>query len=124
MEAFLKSIADDINLCGNDEDAFPLKLIREYADEVIDIDRNHWLILKHHENDVTLEFGLFEFSYAQNEEDDDERVSKVFLGSGTKGSLREMRHIWWGAEGDGYTFYLDGSAVIKTFEYLRKYFDY
>lgn len=115
-----------------EERLYSLDEIKKTADEIIEVDSNHWLAFKnelsfHDEkpNDLqncSLAFALFEV--AQCEGDDiNTLVNIVFCGDGPTGSLREPRHMWWGDE-EGYTFYLPAKAVIKTLQILEKYFDF
>jgi hypothetical protein len=50
-------------------------------------------------------------------------LSLLFNGNGIGGNLREMRHTYWGPDGDGYTFYLPLAGTIALLEALKVYFD-
>jgi len=77
-----------------------------------------WFI---HDNNLDwLNFALVEW---ETETDDDTIVNFIFHGCGTSDTLREMRHIHWGDDGKGYTFYLNREAVKRSMVILDKYFD-
>lgn len=117
----LKDVAKDDGIsCG--DPMYSLAEIKKAAREVHEME-GCWLALDFEgEDDFHVSFALFQFGY-QHGNDPDTRVGLVFHGVGCWGSLREMRHIWWGPDSEGYTFYLPGPAVIKALQHLQKYFD-
>jgi hypothetical protein len=46
---------------------------------------------------------------------------QVFRGCGPSGSLRELRHTWWGE--NGYIYYVNGELITDAFAKLRQWFD-
>jgi hypothetical protein len=58
-----------------------------------------------------------------SEDDDGPEVQPLFVGNGTGGNLREMRHTYWAPGRDGYTFYLPLSKTIALLEALKQYFN-
>jgi len=109
---------DDDIACG--DPLYLLDEIKAIYPEVIKIDQCYIAL---NEKEHWLDFALFQFSMSDGD-GTNERVSLIFHGSGTTGSLREARHIYWGPNSEGYTFYLPGKTVIKALTYLQKYFDF
>lgn len=48
-------------------------------------------------------------------------VDVFWSGEGTGGSLRELRHSWFGE--DGYIFYLNLDHLIAAAQFLKQHFD-
>ena len=49
---------------------------------------------------------------------------RVFHGGGPAGSLRELRHTYWGeADNAGYIFYPNGKLIVDAIAKLRRWFD-
>lgn len=112
----------DTNELG--DSLYALSEIRQQSTELINVHPAHWLALKFDKDSFWLKFALFGFSQSDlNSTEENTKVYTVFEGEGPTGSLREMRHIYWGEDGKGYIFYLPGNAVIKSLEYLKKYYD-
>lgn len=81
-----------------------------------------WLAID--ERDGWVDFLLLEFTSECDEFG--VVVSIPVRGSGTTGSLRELRHTWWGDENDredGYWFYPNLEAVALMAIRLQRYFD-
>lgn len=72
------------------------------------------------EDTVIVDFAAFEWC---SEEDDDVCVHLLFYGHGTGSGLREMRHTYWGRDGDGYLFYMPINKTIAALEVMKKYFN-
>ena len=84
------------------------------------VGRDCWLATR--ERDGWLDFLLGQFSMS-NTDGSETRFHVVFQGNGSI-DMREPRHIWWGPDGNGYTFYLPGKEVRLALELLDKYFDF
>ena len=121
----LKATVDDSFSCG--DPTYSLDELKAHAKELIEVTPGHWLALWTKDGETPadgwLEFALFSFAMSDIG-GKNTQVCLVFEGSGPTGSLRECRHIHWGPDKEGYTFYLPGTAVIKSLEHLQKYFDF
>lgn len=106
--------------CYNDEDeCYLYRDMEKHYKQVIELSGNCYLFLSI-EDEFCMQFALMQ-NYG--EDGDNIFLIRIFSGSGTRGSLREMRHIWWGDE-EGYTFYLPGKSVIEALTKLQEYFDF
>ena len=111
----------NVEVPENGDKTFSLDELREVSD-IIPLTDNCWLCI-HKMDELQVEFLLCQFS-SSNIDDTNVRVSTIFEGCGPSGNLRELRHIHWGPDGGGYTFYLPGNAVIEALEKLKTYFDF
>ncbi len=92
-----------------DEPLFDLAAVRANF-TVEDLPKSHWLVT-HFPDDTHVNYALLGF--VQSDMDgNDTLVHRVFEGVGTGGSLREMRHTYFGPDLQGYVFYLPIDAVI------------
>lgn len=70
-----------------------------------------------------VEFTVFEFA-GKHSDESFTRYSRVFHGIGPSGSLRELRHTFWGEpDNGGYIFYPDGRLICDAFQKLGRWFD-
>lgn len=93
--------------------------------EVTEITPDAWLAISTDKQRFHIQFGLFEFALSECD-DTHKEVTLVFHGYGFQGSLREMRHIWWGPDPEspsGYLYYMDARMVYLALKELAKYFD-
>jgi len=112
---FAKSGTDN---CG--DPIFSLSRLKERF-ELIHIKTKQGSAWFCHSKDLDwMRFSLFDY---HSSSDSDIGVSIIFHGMGPSNVLREMRHIYWGADGKGYTFYLNRDAVRKSMDILDKFFD-
>lgn len=125
----LTDIFQDNELCSGDA-LYSFDELKNVCDEVIELSDNAWLFLKKTafdplDQDSKDNFNLsFLCCRCAFEDGEGKRVQVIFQGDGPVASLREPRHIYWGPDGNGYTFYLPADAVIKALEHLKKYFDF
>ncbi len=111
----------NVSTNDNEDKLYSLDELREIT-EVTDITQNCWLCV-HKSDNLIVNFLLVQF--AESEIDGvNTKVSVIFEGSGPSESLREARHIYWGPDGKGYTFYLPADAVIEALNKLKEYFDF
>lgn len=80
-------------------------------------------LVVHEEEELIVRFAVFYFSYSVCGQDESTMLNLIFHGEGPSGSLRECRHTYWGAEGEGYLFYPDGRVIAAAFKELSKYFN-
>lgn len=130
MIEFLKDIEKNDGICSGDP-MYSLDEIKSVYQEVVEIANDNWLALHPShpfgDNDkdlknCSLSFALFRFS-CSDADGKNIRVTTIFRGDGPTSSLRELRHIWWGPDGDGYVFYLPLKTTIAALTYLMEYFD-
>lgn len=105
----------------NGDKLYLLDKLKEIS-EVTTVTNNCWLCIQK-PDDLTIWFLLVQFVMSDID-GSNTKVSIIFEGSGPSGNLREPRHIWWGPDGNGYTFYLPAGAVIKALGRLKEYFDF
>jgi hypothetical protein len=100
--------------------------IRAAATHVIQLcDRDLLAVLEQHvqENHFAVSFVVFEFMMS-NTDGTDVVYGRVFHGNGYSGTLRELRHSFWGeADNDGYIFYPSASLIGAAFKELERWFD-
>lgn len=74
---------------------------------------------------INVSFALFQWHGAiSNATRDENRYRMLFQGDGTGGSLREMRHAYWGeADNAGYIFYTPRKLICEALTALGKWFD-
>jgi hypothetical protein len=90
------------------------------AFEVVPLEKDGYLILNFDKDRFWLNFAVLRWQ-SSNQKGGDVHCGMVFHGSGPTGSLRELRHTWWGE--DGYLFYVPGALVSNAFKALSAYFD-
>ncbi len=95
------------------------ELLRPGVVEKVLVEDQAWLFLQQRE-DTFVEFAVMEFFC---EDDDDKYLQTVWAGDGTGGSLRELRHSWFGEYQGGYVFYLRLDTMIAACQALQEYFD-
>lgn len=110
--------------CGKSPTGSDYTLFRlddQHAHERIRLaDQDAWLLVR--ESDSIVEFAVFEF-HDSNTDGSKAHYMMLLHGSGFSGALRECRHIWWGDNGDGYTFYLNFKVIEAALAELRRWFD-
>ena len=74
-------------------------------------------------DDLLVSFLLCEFE-SSKVDGTETRCTIVFEGEAPSGNLREMRHIYWGPDGCGYTFYLPTKSVVLALTKLNEFFDF
>lgn len=109
----VSSVADDCVYRLNELKAMPGVEVTEPAPEV-------YLAVHKDASGIIISFAAFEWS---TEGDDGVEMHLLFTGEGTGGNLREMRHVWWGRDGDGYLFYMPIDKTIAVLTELKKHFD-
>lgn len=70
-------------------------------------------------------FAVLEFA-SSNSDGTDREYECFWYGEGPSGSLRELRHSWFGSSpksDDGYVFYINRSKMNTAFDFLSEYFD-
>ena len=96
--------------------------IRAAVTECISLDKEGLLAVSISRDGLKVDFAVLEF-YST---DDDGGVlyERVFEGEGYAGSLRELRHTWWGeADNAGYIFYPSMRLIADALKHLGKWFD-
>lgn len=91
---------------------------------VREICEDGWLVLYREEDHQDwLHFAVMQF-YHSDSDGSNIRLSCIFYGDGPT-SLRELRHTYWGNEGDGsgYIFYPNKKIICSAFEALTEFFD-
>lgn len=91
--------------------------IREKADRVIELGGG--LLAVNGSDDGWVEFSLFEICGS------DDTCRHIFNGGGPSGSLREMRHTYWGSEEGreaGYVFSCPAKLIMLALEVLGRWF--
>ncbi len=109
---------EDSLACG--DPLYLLDEIKQHA-EVTKLTQG-WLCVRK-PDDLHVEFLFCDFVMS-DADDKNIRVNAVFEGSGPSGPLREPRHIYWGPNKEGYTFYLPADGVIEALTKLKEYFDF
>lgn len=76
----------------------------------------------------SVEFAVFRFAMGPATKDGVEvepaLFHRVFHGDGPSGSLRELRHTFWGEpDNSGYIFYPNGALIADAFAKLKRWFD-
>lgn len=109
----------------NDNPVYAEPDIRRIATRVIDLPRG---LLAVRIEGIHVEVVLFELSGGpmtrNGIEVDPATYNRVFHGSGPSGSLRELRHTYWGEpDNSGYIFYPNGKLIAAAFEALKEWFD-
>lgn len=108
--------------CG--ESFWKLSDIRKSFVECVEIIKDSaWLAVNNDDNCIS--YILFDFMMSDGN-GINIKVKTVFFGHGYGGSLREMRHTYFGndfREVDGYLYYPPCKAIAAAFDYLGKYFD-
>jgi hypothetical protein len=97
-------------------------LAEQTATERIDLGNGAWLLMRDLDG-LTLEFAVFQMLCCNASDGSPDEHTLLFHGCGPSGNLRECRHIWWGEDGDGYTFYLNFDLVERAFRELRRWYD-
>lgn len=106
---------------GSDQQrVYSLKAIRAIPGVVVTEPHPECYLAVHVEDACLVSFAAFDWN---TEYGGDVLVDLMFKGEGTGGNLREMRHTYWGPEGDGYVFYLPLNKTIAVLEALKQYFD-
>lgn len=102
--------------------------IRVHATEVVEIPDSSSAtegLLAVYVDGINVSFALFQWHDAVSSAPRDEnRYRMLFQGDGTGGSLREMRHAYWGeANNAGYIFYTPRKLICEALIALGKWFD-
>lgn len=104
-----------------DDNVYSLAAIRDRPGVVCkQVTKQCWLLTRLEENGVTLHFVAVEW---YTESGGDTHVTALFGGNGPSGNLRELRHTYWGRDGDGYCFYLDVDNAVAALSALKEHFD-
>jgi hypothetical protein len=126
----LVDVLKDPDICCGDP-LYSLDEIKAKAVKVIDFGDSYLALdtaLSFDDNDeqnlydCSLDFCFFN-KVSSNIDGSNVRVTVIFCGNGPTGTLRELRHIYWGAKQSGYTFYLPLDDTIKALNELKAYFD-
>jgi hypothetical protein len=103
-------------------DATVYNVAAQEATERINLGNDAWMLVRDLDG-LTLEFAVFEMFALNCSDGTPDEHTMLFHGCGPSGALRECRHIWWGDEGDGYTFSLNFDLVERAFRELRRWYD-
>lgn len=108
---------------------YDLAHIRATAQRCIDLEPG---LLAVSEDDGAISFVVFSWHSGPSTRDgvivDGEKMEHVFHGRGYSGSLRELRHTYWGdtdhaTGGDGYIHLPNGRLITNALAALREWFD-
>jgi hypothetical protein len=107
----------------NDDPIYSGKHIRELATVVVNLEGQGLLAVL--EDGIHISFAVFRWEQGSASGDPpDEWYQRVFHGSGPSGSLRELRHTYWGeTDNSGYIFYAPGKLIADAFKQLERWFD-
>lgn len=124
MDAIHKRIP--VHRDHNDEPVYWEPEIRAVSTTVIDLPGDGMLAVI--EEDITVQVVLFEFAcgptFKNGIEIEPRAYQRIMHGSGPSGSLRELRHTFWGEpENSGYIHYPSAELITAAFKALERWFD-
>ena len=126
MSDIYESIATEPDDEHDGDVVWPEEAIRAAAGEVIELAGDGLLAV--HDDDGAVSFAVFQWQQGPATKDgkivDGTKYRHVFHGRGFAGSLRELRHTYWGEQPDSnYIFYPRGDLIADAFAKLRRWFD-
>lgn len=123
----MKSVIDRLTvvLDHNGDPTYAEPEIRAVATHLIELRPGLLAVI---EEDIHVEVALFRWAGGPATKDGIEvepaYYERVFHGGGPSGSLRELRHTYWGEPNNsGYIFYPNGALICAAFQHLKRWFD-
>lgn len=110
----------------NGDPAYAVDDLRKHATTVINLEGGGLLAVL--EKDTHVSFIVTTFAEGPSTQNGQvvgpELHERVFHGSGPSGSLRELRHTYWGEQNNGgYIYYPSAKLITDAFRQLQRWFD-
>lgn len=126
QHAILDKLTPQKNVLNDNDTLFRLDEIKALPGVTVTepLEEAYLAVVPPPDGGVTVHFAFFEWVTEDDGEDPAVvYVKPVFVGEGTGGSLREMRHIWWGPDDSGYLFYMPLKKTMAALWALQAHFD-